>query len=162
MKIINLINKIIRKKVKYMNFGEALEKLKQGMFIFRKGWNGKNQRLKLQVPDENSKMTLPYIYIMTVQGELVPWLASQTDILADDWFMGEAKLDELPLDETKKEVTNDETTKLPDYSNLINREGTVYAGDKAFANPAELAEYLGVAEDKIDWKQIQEDNNKSE
>ena len=76
-----------------MNFSEALEKLKQKMFIFREGWNGKNQRLKLQTPDENSKMTLPYIYITTEQGDLVPWIASQTDILADDWIMGEAKQD---------------------------------------------------------------------
>jgi hypothetical protein len=30
-------------------------------------------------------MTLPYIYITTVKGERVPWLASQTDMLADDW-----------------------------------------------------------------------------
>jgi len=30
-------------------------------------------------------MTLPYIYITTVQGDLVPWLASQTDLLAADW-----------------------------------------------------------------------------
>ncbi len=30
-------------------------------------------------------MTLPYYYIRTVQGDLVPWLASQTDMLAQDW-----------------------------------------------------------------------------
>ena len=30
-------------------------------------------------------MTLPYIFISTVRGELVPWLASQTDMLAEDW-----------------------------------------------------------------------------
>jgi hypothetical protein len=30
-------------------------------------------------------MTLPYIFIHTVQGDRVPWLASQTDILATDW-----------------------------------------------------------------------------
>jgi hypothetical protein len=41
--------------------------------------------LELQVPDANSKMTLPYIYMSTVTGDLVPWLASQTDVLADDW-----------------------------------------------------------------------------
>jgi hypothetical protein len=48
--------------------------------------------LKLQVPDERSKMTLPYIYIeypvghpAYPEGARVPWLASQTDMLAEDW-----------------------------------------------------------------------------
>jgi len=41
--------------------------------------------LELQIPDKNSKMTLPYIYLNTTCGNLVPWLASQTDILSDDW-----------------------------------------------------------------------------
>jgi len=66
-------------------FGHAIETLKQGGRVTRAGWNGKGQRLELQVPDEHSKMTLPYIFIVTVQGDRVPWLASQTDILADDW-----------------------------------------------------------------------------
>jgi hypothetical protein len=41
--------------------------------------------LKLQEPDANSKMTRPYIYMSTVDQDLVPWVASQTDLLADDW-----------------------------------------------------------------------------
>ena len=41
--------------------------------------------LALQRPDAHSKMTLPYIYMRTAQGDLVPWLASQTDLLAEDW-----------------------------------------------------------------------------
>lgn len=68
-----------------MNFGDALRQLRLGNAVQRRGWNGPNQFLRLQTPDENSKMTLPYIYITTVQGDRVPWLASQTDILADDW-----------------------------------------------------------------------------
>lgn len=44
-----------------MNFGQAIEALKQG------------------------KMTLPYIYMYTAQGDNVPWLASQTDMLSEDW-----------------------------------------------------------------------------
>lgn len=68
-----------------LTFGEALELLKQGYKVNRKGWNGKGMYLELQVPDAHSKMTLPYIYMKTVQGDLVPWLASQTDILAKDW-----------------------------------------------------------------------------
>ena len=69
------------------NFGIALGALKSGLKVSRKGWNGKNMYLKLQVPDTHSRMTLPYIYMYTAQGELVPWLASQTDMLADDWFV---------------------------------------------------------------------------
>lgn len=68
-----------------MNIGEALGALKDGERVQREGWNGKGQWLELQVPDDHSKMTLPYIYISTVTQDLVPWLASQTDILADDW-----------------------------------------------------------------------------
>jgi len=72
-------------QVTEFDFGVAIHKLKGGNKVFRDGWNGKGQYLELQVPDEKSKMTLPYIYISTVQGDLVPWLASQTDMLATDW-----------------------------------------------------------------------------
>jgi len=68
-----------------MDFGWAISELRQGFKVQRAGWNGPGQYLELQVPDENSKMTLPYIYIKTVQDDLVPWLASQTDMLAIDW-----------------------------------------------------------------------------
>lgn len=68
-----------------MNFGEALNALQRGGILYRAGWNGKGQSIQLQVPDSQSKMTRPYIYINTVDGSLVPWVASQTDLLADDW-----------------------------------------------------------------------------
>lgn len=68
-----------------MTFSEALDALKDGCRIARAGWNGRGQYIELQVPDEHSKMTLPYIFIHTVQGDLVPWLASQTDLLSNDW-----------------------------------------------------------------------------
>lgn len=68
-----------------MNFGEALECLHGGLKVQRSGWNGKGMWLALQLPDAHSKMTLPYIYMYTATGDLVPWLASQTDILANDW-----------------------------------------------------------------------------
>jgi len=67
------------------SFGWALYYLKQGARVTRIGWNGPGQFLELQTPDNSSKMTMPYIYIFTVQGELVPWVASQTDLLALDW-----------------------------------------------------------------------------
>lgn len=67
-------------------FGEALLWLKAGGSVTRGGWNGQGQLLELQVPDEHSKMGLPYIFITTGQGKRVPWVASQTDLLSDDWL----------------------------------------------------------------------------
>lgn len=68
-----------------MNFGQALEALKNGQRVARAGWNGRGMWLALQLPDANSKMSLPYIYMSTVTGDLVPWIASQIDMLAEDW-----------------------------------------------------------------------------
>jgi hypothetical protein len=67
------------------SFAWALPRLNRGQRMQRAGWNGKGMYIELQVPDEWSKMTLPYIFMYTAQGDLVPWLASQSDILADDW-----------------------------------------------------------------------------
>lgn len=67
------------------SFGEAISELKKGNKVTRKGWNGKNMWLGLQVPGDNSKMTLPYIYMKTADNNQVPWLASQTDMLSEDW-----------------------------------------------------------------------------
>ena len=73
------------------NFGEAISELKKGNKVTRKGWNGKNMWLELQVPDAHSKMTLPYIYMKTADNNKVPWLASQTDMLSEDWEIYEGK-----------------------------------------------------------------------
>jgi len=73
-----------------MNIGEAVEALKRGGKVQRAGWNGKGMWLELQEPDNGSKMTLPYVYMYTAQGDLVPWLCSQTDLLANDWSVVEA------------------------------------------------------------------------
>ncbi len=77
-----------------VGFGKAIDFLKQGFRVARDGWNGKNMWLALQSPDECSKMTLPYIYIeypvghpAYPNGSKVPWLASQTDMLSEDWFI---------------------------------------------------------------------------
>ena len=77
-----------------MNFGLAIEALRKGFRVCRRGWNGKGIFIELQVPDAYSKMTSPYIYIDTTGLQTqnteapksrVPWLASQTDMLAEDW-----------------------------------------------------------------------------
>ena len=65
--------------------GQAIEEMRKGAKVSRSGWNGKGMWLSLQVPDSHSKMTLPYVYMHTAQGDLVPWLCSQTDLLAVDW-----------------------------------------------------------------------------
>jgi hypothetical protein len=65
--------------------GRAIKEMQNGERVSRAGWNGKGMWLALQVPDEHSKMSLPYIYMKTADDKLVPWLASQTDILAVDW-----------------------------------------------------------------------------
>lgn len=70
-----------------LTFGQAISLLKSGAKVTREGWNGKGQYLELQVPDEHSKMRHPYIYISPVDGKFVPWLASQTDMLAEDWMV---------------------------------------------------------------------------
>lgn len=95
-----LIEVLIITKVNEMNsftFSEALYQLKNGFKLTRSGWNGKDQWIALQVPDEHSKMSLPYIYISTVDKNLVPWLASQTDIMANDWMIYSFKRDKEQL-----------------------------------------------------------------
>lgn len=88
-------HKTIRTQVEipaWHSFGVALEQLKRGSKITRHGWNGKGMWLELQRPDRHSKMTLPYVFlcyptdvISPTPGARVPWLASQTDMLAEDW-----------------------------------------------------------------------------
>lgn len=70
---------------KNMDFGSALVAMRADKRVSRSGWNGKGMWIAIQIPDANSKMNLPYIYMRTVQGHFVPWLASQTDMLAGDW-----------------------------------------------------------------------------
>ena len=80
------------------SFGEAIKYLKRGLKVKRLGWNGNGIYIEMQIPDKNSKMTLPYIYIVTnnlitdnphAPKGVVPWLASQTDMLAEDWIFAE-------------------------------------------------------------------------
>jgi hypothetical protein len=87
-------NPIIIIKENDMNFGEAIEHMRQGHRMMRRGWNGKGIFVAMQKPDTLSFMTQPYIYIDTTELQTtnpdapkgrVPWLASQTDLLATDW-----------------------------------------------------------------------------
>lgn len=66
------------------SFGSAIEALKQGYKVARSGWNNSNIWLELQVPDENSKMTLPYIYMVKNKNKF-PCNLSCESTLAEDW-----------------------------------------------------------------------------
>ena len=76
-----------------MTFGEALELMKQGKKLRRSGWNGKGIWVGLHEQQDSDDMGA-YIYIDTTGLQTdnpdapksrVPWLASQTDVLASDW-----------------------------------------------------------------------------
>jgi hypothetical protein len=73
-----------------MEFGDVLNRLDRshpGKYA-RKGWNGKGLFIAAQYPDEHSKMGNPYLYIdaTALGGTLNPWVPSQTDLFANDWY----------------------------------------------------------------------------
>lgn len=87
------------------DFGWALAQMREGRAVFRSGWNGKGMWLGIALPPQKENeppgywdawrahgsflnddvMDLPYIYMRTATMLIVPWLASQTDMLAEDW-----------------------------------------------------------------------------
>ena len=84
------------------NFGEAIELLKQGKKVARSGWNGKgmfvflvpgsvfkvNRAPLLGIYPEGTEITYhAHIDMKTADNQIVPWLASQTDVLAEDWVV---------------------------------------------------------------------------
>jgi hypothetical protein len=93
-----------------LNYGQALEALKSGRRVARQGWNGKGMFVFQRPGDKLSKDFipnvkslpetvkrflqeqdrdidfLPYLCMWSATGEVVNgWLASQTDMLAEDW-----------------------------------------------------------------------------
>ena len=84
----------------YLTFGDALHFLKKGGKVRRTGWNGKGMFLFLVpgstflvnrppllgiYPEGTEINYCPHVDMRTADGKIVPWLASQTDILAEDW-----------------------------------------------------------------------------
>lgn len=69
-----------------LNFSEALFFIKQGLKIARKGWNNPNIWLELQRPDANSKMTMPYIYMVKYNNKF-PCDLSCESFFAEDWMV---------------------------------------------------------------------------
>lgn len=85
-----------------LNFGKAIEALKEGKRVARVGWNGKgmflflvpgsnfrvNREPLLSIMGEGAEVTYrPHIDMKDAEGKVVPWLASQTDMLAEDWVI---------------------------------------------------------------------------
>lgn len=76
-----------------MDFGDVIKAIKNDYekAFARKGWNGRGMWIALYIPDfemtdgETDYEMQPFIVIKTAQDTCVPWLASQTDMLADDW-----------------------------------------------------------------------------
>lgn len=66
-----------------MNFSEALRELKNGCPFRRKGWNGKDMHIML-VRSENPTFN-DYLIIYGTDKKYTPWVASQVDLLAEDW-----------------------------------------------------------------------------
>ncbi len=85
-----------------LTFGKAIDSLKNGEKVAREGWNGKNMFLYYVPANKYPYTTVigktiadaegnveygAYIAMKTAQGNVVPWLASQTDVLAEDWII---------------------------------------------------------------------------
>lgn len=78
--------------------GLAVEALKAGHKVTRAGWHGKGMYLFLQqghstncyryaTGSDGHDDVLPHVFMHTAEGPLVPWLCSQTDLLAEDWII---------------------------------------------------------------------------
>lgn len=85
-----------------MNFGLAVEAVKKGLRVARAGWNGKDMYVFLAESIEFTTMAdmsefgdqdvevSDLLVLRTAQKTLQPgWLATQSDILADDWYIVE-------------------------------------------------------------------------
>ena len=71
------------------DFSWALRKLLSGREVSRPGWNGSGMTIKAQIPDENSKMTQRYLYMVILDCKegtrMLPWMPSTLDLFARDW-----------------------------------------------------------------------------
>lgn len=69
-----------------MNFSDALNALKKGASISREGWSKGGIYVLMQTPDEHSKMTKPYMY-MVKGDDKFPLDLSCESIFAEDWYI---------------------------------------------------------------------------
>ncbi len=80
-----------------MDFGKAIQLLKEGKRVQRQGWNGKNQYIELAtgisykntkdeiINAEHESIGNKAIAFVGTSGVQLGWLASQADMLAGDW-----------------------------------------------------------------------------
>jgi hypothetical protein len=75
-----------------MDIGEAVKHMWEGGKVSRSGWNGKNMYLFMNFGGDTIRsgtlkvgIMLPFVNMKTATGEVVPWLCSQSDLLAKDW-----------------------------------------------------------------------------
>lgn len=87
-----------------MDFGQALEDLRDGQKVSRSGWNAMNQWVVLQpgypdgielneatrtstgLPQGTVRVFRPYLMLQAADESFTPWVPSQGDVLADDWY----------------------------------------------------------------------------
>jgi hypothetical protein len=75
-----------------LGIGDAVQLMEHGYLVARDGWNTKRMWIGMQKPASHSRMTVPYLYLEYPVGHpacpngcRVPWLPSQTDLLAKDY-----------------------------------------------------------------------------
>lgn len=123
-----------------MDFSNALRNMKEGKAVYREGWNDKGMWLyhvpaskypaQTEVAKRNIGNTVPYseyIAMKTSQDAVAPWLASQSDMLADDWMLADAWM--LFDEEVKR-----------DYSRCLDCLYYTFEGSQA---PCNTCKYVG-------------------
>jgi hypothetical protein len=121
------------------SFGIAIEMLKDGHRVARKGWNGKGMFLRMVSGKQydvacgiaRDLELAPWIGMKTADGKFVPWLASQTDMLAEDWVIVEI-------------AVKDQHTKIKGYRDLSAEEIALMNEGK------ELAQKVGEFVEKLE------------
>lgn len=68
-----------------MTFGKAIKEMQNGGGVRLPGWSDE-VHIRIQVPDDNSKMTAPYFYVTSRFG-LVPWIPTMVEMLSMEWEM---------------------------------------------------------------------------
>jgi len=101
IKIQDRYNQLIKKEKSTFDFGRAIQLLKEGKKVQRSGWNGKNQYIELAtnisyknandeiINTEHEAIGNKAIAFVGTSGVQMGWLASQADMLAEDWVFAE-------------------------------------------------------------------------
>ncbi len=73
-----------------LSFGEAVDQMKSGNKVCRKGWNGKGMFIVMTTSTQSDEESMPYVTMFTASGQWQPgWNASTADIFATDWMVAE-------------------------------------------------------------------------